>query len=473
MKIKSLLAAVSMVALSAGTAAALTIPATSVVPNGIIPAFELQLPGTPALTGNFAFDVMTETGNYPNGNNLLVTINLPTGLVFASNLSGSAVVPAANAQGVVNGGGTTGSNTVTLLVSLDDVYNSNVLSLALPLRLDACPAAGDFVEVLVRTESGTNIEEGRAITANIIAPCASAINGVVTSDAVVSDTQILLAPYTAIGEVLGTGPLNATGTLGAINYTIAPTVSKSLAAVTPLVSTDVDAITFDVAFENAAAITSVTAGGIAGTKIGNVFRFNVTAPADIATLLDGTADDIVITAVSGTTVIPTQTVNVVNSGVSFRDTGSPDLILSEAGATGALDTLQRQGREFGFFDWNSGGDGSGTVSVYRITGLTGATDYSVQLENSNANGTYSGTLTPDATGEAILFSTDLGGTLPADVVRYDFLLNLETSSTTVDVDRLLSKGGIVTSYGDGANNSYNNPRPNQPSVDSDNTLGSE
>ncbi|WP_371396361.1 hypothetical protein [Fretibacter rubidus] len=478
MTFKSLLAAASLVALSAGTAGALTIPATSVVPNGIIPALELQLPGTPALTGNFTFNVETETGNYPNGNNLLVTINLPSGLVFASNLSGNTVVPAANAQGVVNGGGTTGANTVTLLVSLDDIYNSNVLGLALPLRLDACPAAGDFVEVLVRTESGTNIEEGRATTANIIAPCQSAVNGVVASDETTSDTIISLPSYTTLtpSQQLFFSPTPVGSVLGTIDFAINPLVSKSLTAVTPLVPSDIERIRAVIQFEDVSAFDNVyidnRTAGI--SSFSNTATYSTTDPTDLGELLDGNpANGEIALAVDGTTQIPTQTVRVISSTVEFVDSGPVDFITSEAGPTGNLDTLQREGREFGFFDWNSGGDGSGTVTVYRITGLTGPTDFTVTLDNSNADGTYTGQLTPDMTGEAILFSTDMGGTLPDGVVRYDALINLETSSTTVDVDRLLSKGGIVTNFGDGANNSYRNPSFNQPSWDSDNLLGSE
>ena len=137
------------------------------------------------------------------------------------------------------------------------------------------------------------------------------------------------------------------------------------------------------------------------------------------------------------------------------------------------------GSEMCIRDRNSGGAGAQTVSVYRVTGLTAGetVPFTATLENSNANGDVAGSVTADATGEAVIFSTDLAGALPDGVVRYDFQINFETGNDA-DVDRLLVREGIVTAFNDGANNSINNifdifgnlfP---QPSVDSDN-LGSE
>jgi len=49
-----------------------------------------------------------------------------------------------------------------------------------------------------------------------------------------------------------------------------------------------------------------------------------------------------------------------------------------------------------------------------------------------------------------LYSTSLAGALPAGVVRYDFGINFETGED-LDVDRLLSRSGVVTSFNGGAN----------------------
>ena len=58
-------------------------------------------------------------------------------------------------------------------------------------------------------------------------------------------------------------------------------------------------------------------------------------------------------------------------------------------------------------------------------------------------------MTGDDSGEAVLVSTTLPG-LPAGTVRYDLGLNFETAGT-LDVDRLLATGGVVTAFNGGAN----------------------
>ncbi len=484
MKIKSLLAAVSMAAIAASSASALDIPTISVIPAGIIPALELEIPGTPALVGGpYSFDVTTDIAggaNYPTGNNLIVDVTLPPGVYFAAPVSASNVT-AVLASVTHQAGGAAGQNTAQFLVSTDQTTPINTINFGgFTLGLNACPSAGDVLRVDIATEVGTPIEEGFATSANLIAPCQSALDGVVLSDEAISDTTILLAPpgYTTIGELLGTGPLNPLGTLGSVNYTVDPTVSTSLSALVPLdvtgtATSDVAQIQFDIMFAgDTTRITSVTVGGIAAvqsTTNPQIFTLTATGPADIPTLTDGVADDVVITVGGLATdpLIPTQTVMVGNAVVTFRAIGAPDMIVSEPGAMGGLDTLQREGREFGFFDWNSGGDGAGTVSVYRITGLSGPTDFTIQVENSNANGTYRGVVTPDATGEGVLFSTDMGGALPAGVVRFDAKITLETADLGVDIDRLLITGGIVSAFGDGANIT-NSGAVDQPTNDTDN-----
>ena len=71
MKIKSLLAAVSMVAITTGTASALSIPATpamgaapanAISPEGAVLANELALP---ADVGPVTFSVITDSGDFP------------------------------------------------------------------------------------------------------------------------------------------------------------------------------------------------------------------------------------------------------------------------------------------------------------------------------------------------------------------------------------------------------------------------
>jgi len=196
------------------------------------------------------------------------------------------------------------------------------------------------------------------------------------------------------------------------------------------------------------------------TPNGNQCDFNFTDPDDIELLINGVPDQIRVTTAGGDDIqIPTQTVSVGNSAVIFRATGTPDLIPSEAGAAGALDPLQREGRQFGYFDWNAGPNvADPTLSVYRITGLTpgSAVDYSLTLENSNNDGTYSGTLPiANDAGEVGLISTLMP--IPADTERFDVLINIETPNEDVDIDRQMIRGDVVSAFGDGANNDQEDP----------------
>jgi len=449
MKIKSLLAAVSMVAITAGAANALDI--TNVTPTGIVPALELQLPGDPALTGNFTFDVDTTAGSfYPSANNLRVKLDLPAGVNFSQAVVGSDII--GGNSPFIETGGTVGSSSVTFVTSIPQNTQISTLSFNLDLGLSSCPVAGSPLTVTVATELGTLVDGGTATTSGLIAPCASAISGMVMSDAGVSDTKITLGSgYTDIAEFAGSGPLNADGVLGTIQYKIDPTVSTSLTTVQPLVAGDVAAFMFDVVFEDASGIDKVFVNGIPSVKSGNSFTVMATSGADKLKLLDATPDSIIAFA-DGSIIIPTQTVSVGNSKITFRTTLTPDLIASEAGPTGGLDSLQREGREFGYFDWNSGPTGAQTLSVYRITGLDpdASVDYSLTLENSNNNGTYAGSVTANSYGEAVLVSSTMP--IPADTERFDVLINVETPNTDVDIDRLMTRGGIVTAFNDGANN---------------------
>ena len=446
MKIKSLLAAVSMVAITAGAANALDI--TNVTPTGIVPALELQLPGDPALTGNFTFNVDTTAGSfYPSANNLRVRVDLPAGVNFSQAVVGSDIT--GGNSPFIEAGGTVGANFVTFVTSIPQNQQIDSLGFNLDLGLSSCPVAGSPLTVSVATELGTLVDGGSASTSGLIAPCQSGISGMVMSDASVSDTKITLGSgYTDIAEFGGT---NVDGVLGTIQYKIDPTVSTSLTTVQPLVAGDVATFMFDVVFEDASGIDSVFVNGIPSVKSGNVFTVMATSGADKLKLLDATPDSILAIA-DGTIVIPTQTVSVGNSKITFRTTLTPDLIASEAGPTGALDSLQREGREFGYFDWNSGPAGAQTLSVYRITGLDAneSVDYSLTLENSNNNGTYAGSVVANSYGEAVLVSSTMP--IPADTERFDVLINVETPNADVDIDRLLAKGGIVTAFNDGANN---------------------
>lgn len=467
MKIKSLLAAVSMVALTTGTASALSIPQTPatgptpanvMVPEGAVLANELALPADGI--GSVIFSVQTDSGDYPSGNNFLIEIALPTGVAIDGPISGSVL--AGTSQGAGTGSAvvqTQSATGVTLFVSIPQGGAPiDRLDFDLPLSLASCAVSGNMI-VSVQTEGGTPVESGVASAISPIAPCASAFDTDFDADA--ADTVIGLALYEQLKDTAG-GALVSTSTIGLYDALIDTMVGVNLAG-DPLTAASIDEVTFDICFTDGSEISDVVVNGVAGVAStdGNTYSFTLPFSADLT-------DAIIDVTVEGDDPIASQSVLVKNVTADFTDAGGPDLIGSEAHDGGYLDALQREGQFFGDFDWNSGGQGAGTVSVYRITGLpvSATVPFTAVLSNSNANGTVNGSVTSDATGEAVLVSTDLNGALPAGVVRYDFGINLETGNF-VDIDRLLIRNGVVSAYNDGAN-SNDDVLGNDPGADSDN-----
>jgi hypothetical protein len=450
MKIKSLLAAVSMVAITAGTASALSIPVTpamgaapanAISPEGAVLANELALPADGI--GNVTFSVQTDSGNYPAGNNFIVDITLPNGVGIDGPVTGSVLVGPAGGSAVVQN--QTGS-TIQLFVSIPQDAPVNALDFSLPLSLTSCAVSGNL-SVVVETESGTPVEDGMASAPSPIAPCESAFDTDFDPDA--ADTVIGLTDYEQLRDTAG-GPLVLTSTIGLYDALIDPTVGIDLAG-TALTPASVDEVAFDICFEDGSEIAGVTVNGVAGTAStdGDTYSFALPFTADLT-------DAVIAVTVEGDDPITSQNVTVKNVLHDFTDAGGPDLIGSEAGTGGALDGLQREGQSFGVFDWNSGPVGAQTLSVYRITGLEPGvpTTYTATLYNSLANNGApytlpSSTVTGDVSGEAVLVSTTLPG-IPASIVRYDLGLNFETGRP-LDVDRLLSAGGVISDFGGGAN----------------------
>lgn len=446
MTFKTLLSAVAITALSASAANALSI--NNITPAGIIPALELELPITTANT--YTFDLDVDSGNYPNGNNVLVNVTLPSGVVFTSAVDSTTVT---GASAVVQTGGAIGDGFVNYLISITTPGLSTP-NFSVDLGMNACPAPGDVLRVTANIDgSGTPIESGEAVSSTLIAPCQSALTpSLAVPD--VGNTQISLASgYTDLAEV--GGPLFAeVNPLGEFNYAVDPTVSLSLATLTPMTSANIASITHDLVFEDGSFVGDE---GFAITGSGFTFLLVFPPAPNVYTqtlvvnpaTLDGVPDRIIIAA-SGLSQIPTQMVRLDNAVVTFQDTPGIDLIPSEPGSMGVLDMLQREGQAFGVFDWN-GQNAPGTISIYRVTRLTGPTPYTVTLTNAGAaNGTYSGIATPNADGELVLTSADFGLTVPPVYTRADVQIIFETLDT-VDMDRLMVRNDIVSDFGGGAN----------------------
>lgn len=491
MKIKSLLAAVSMVAMTAGSAHAIEIDynATSDFISAI--ANELDLPTTP-LAGTVVLDIeLSSGGDYSNGTLHDVTVTLPAGTTFGSAVTGVDIEaidnsgPTGFGNGNVLSGGAAGGSTVTFQINTAsaDVDNFQV---SLPVEVAACPTAG--INATVRITGGNFVENDSAGgTTNdgtfFAMGCGSTLDGVVASDETVSDTLISLGAPT-YAELKEGAVAVASGTpskIGDITYSIDGDYAVDEIG-TLMVQADVTSIAHTITLPgnttNGLILTS-SAGVVTGGPVTWTLTLTGTdalpaVPVASAVTAGATIDLFVETQgivppATAEDLIPTMQPAVSAATVTFAGTPSPDFIANEAGATGNLDRLQREGQDFGFFDWN-GSNGNGTLTVYRITGLTGPTIMNVTIENSNADGTYTTTVSPDATGEAVITSLNMGGTLPAGVVRFDAQLNFETA-TALDVDRLMSRGGIITSFGDGANGDP--AGTNQPGSDGDQNRNSE
>ena len=462
---KKLLTAVSISALSAGSAHALNISTTA----PITPALELSLPGT--TPGAFSvpanFTLNTDSGAYPTGTAMLVTITLPAGVTFAADATATNISGATNTLNVtLSSGGVAGvDSTVSYLVT-DNAGGETGIRFTGPLGLTACPAPGAGIIMTANVDgSGTPVDGGTALSSAIISPCASALDGTVVADA--TDTAVALAGgYLQLNEnggVSTNGPLP----IGDVNYTINPAVAITGTG-TAMTSADITSISFDVVFADASNITNVDLStGDAAVITGNTATFTITG--NVPLLVDG-AVDVINVIVSGANPLPAQVVSVSNAVVTFND-GVADLVPTEPGAVGPIDALQREGKSFGVFDWNSGTPGARN-NVYRVTGFSSTAPVNMTITMSNSDlvpfGTmdYPGTVTPDANGEVVLTSTSgFNGIVPA-FIRGDALFNFETIDN-LDVDRLMAKNGIVTNFGDGANSNLAAFQTDTPSQDSD------
>ena len=447
-----------MAALIAPAANAIEVTAANTTFNAPL-ALELDLasqgvPGT--LMVNVSPDDM---GFFNQGVQHDVVVTLPAGMTFDSGPGGvgaPSVVGDNGEQGNIFTGGDAGDSSVTFQIAPNPSQQTGTFILTIPVVVNSCLAAGSGVNVTVETADGgfVNNDVDGDSTASGMAPgfggCASAFGGTVTADfpGAGVDTMLLLATppapnYTALG---------GDAVLGTISYAAnAVTVDSAGDTIDP--ATDITRVVSTIELAgNPGGADGADLEVANGTITGGPVTWTVTQTgAEVA------AGPAVISIEANGDVLPTLQPVVSASTVTFRSVASThEFISNEPGATGALEIVDRQGETFGVFDWNSGPAGAQTLSVYRITGLPvgGTVNYTATIWNSNTGGPGAlllpqASVTGDDSGEAVLVSTTLPG-LPAGTVRYDLGLNFETAGT-LDVDRLLATGGVVTAFNGGAN----------------------
>ncbi len=487
MKLRKLLAATSIVALAAVPAQGLELLTAGLIEdsNNVL-ANELDTAST-AVAGFYGLSMtLTSGGVFPAGTNILFTVTLPAGVTYRAGVGGGA--SGTNAGTAVGAAGVSAGTVASLASggaagSSSAVYRLNTpagatpaIFFSLPLDVNACGTADAGITITAVIDgTSTSIESDTdgASNTNTIKACASAIAGAVASDETASNTVIALsaAPtnYQTLRE-LPAAPV-AAGVflpLGTVNYSIAAGVDVSqpsvAPAVDPMVAGDLTSIVFDVQFADVSGIggvqwrslaPAVTVACSAPSAATN--KSTCTLPGATGGLIDGTADLIEITSAAfavPATPIVNQSISVTNPVVTFADRAAVDFIASEPGATGGLDGLRREGATFGFFDWNA--EAGAVNSVYLVTGLpAGDMPFSVEFQNSRTgqNGVFTDTLAAAGIENGTYTFTSRGRlkTMNPGYSRADFEITFETTSTSIDVDRLISTGGVVAGFGAGAN----------------------
>lgn len=473
--------------LAAASAAALTIGGTAyavdltvanvtaTAAGATIPiAAELDFTTTP-IAGTVAVLVNTQ-GTLPADNNVLVTLTLTGPASFSAPLTGAEVTNGddmvAPDNAIVSVGGGAGGTTVTYIIDAGAAEDS--IGFALPVSITGCGAIGVTLDSI--TSQGNPIEggvatlqtgtaDGNPATAGDMAgssyTCADSYQLAVASDAATNDTQLeLIDAFTKLGDALVAGdeqllsaPIGTiTSTLVAANEVTGAVAGANFAA------GNIAGVDFVLQFEDLTNIdlANTKVGAIACTQVGTTTQVQCLNVQEAA--LTGGAT--VTVAVTGTGPVAQQDISVVTSTARLAAVGGEVLIASTPEATGGLDRIQFEGQNFGPFDWAR--DNNGPVNhIFRVTGLpaadvAGVVTVNNSTENAGAfDGTYNFTIAAAdiVNGTHTLTSRDVA----TDIVGGDYgqadLTFTFFESNPLDVDRFISSGGIVSTFGDSCNDS--------------------
>ena len=548
MNIKSLLAAVSIVALTSASAHAIELRKLSLDNTGLtfpwgamdpIPddeiesdfelplAYELDMESTPVLGSLEMVIELSAGGNFPAGENLRVVVALPDGVVYQSGevqgtdifidgghvydddiyevdipVDGATTNPDTSQDVAGEVFGAVTSETAEFRIAIpNSPLTTERINLSLPVQMEECPEDG-YVTVTVQDAEGEFIENDQNGARTLaFLPCQSAVDGTLTPHT--DEKEVLLADgYTTIGDT----------ELGTLTVAIDPTVALTAGQTEWRPSTggtdifvidertpphtmdfeDIDTVEVTVSVEDATGLEGfdLVLPAPASTTLSETFA---TGANSVTFEVAGTSDNIdalaagaVINVVDATGMaddeIITQNVTV-DTTVNFRDTvetvpgatgtATPiDEVITrdyqleanddidedgeDTNVDGPIDTLDREGRVFGFFDW-VGSSSTATITVLRVTGLPTDEDvaYTVEFKNANdgSDGSYRGVATAAdlADGELALFSHTGFGTSNTNYTRADVQICFETDEEDVDVDRLMIRNNVVSAYNDGAN----------------------
>lgn len=545
MKIRSLLLAASMSAIMAGAAHANPLAFDVVNTDGTNDNAQEQVVNL-ALEANdmiseayFEFEISDVAGaEFNSGENLDIVVTLPEGVKIGT--AGASSTDVVNGtSGSVTGsnllsGGAPGDDNVRYSVSLDPRIgrNNHTIGFHMPLALDlsVCGTAdkdepGSYsLKVEITTLNDADMANPLSGVAQfggivegddaIILQCVDGIVADVDSDEASNDTRVALSNYNTFlpnfvnndPDDASQFPLQGTGSfdqgqvslspIGTINYSMDTDAVIKMGPTTGtnnlLDSSDVESLGFTIQWED---VTGMARTGFffPGFGLESALNDSVTNAAQwgfsafgIDQVLTNGVTTVVLAASDIAAEIEEQDVSVIDSYLTFT---SASMGVSEFDddlcGNGPLDTLQRQGRRFGFFDWV--GEDKAVKNVFRISGLptdaTGMSAEDVQVDllfrNSRGGPAFDGRkrlvipASDISNGVVSINSDDFDAVNPGHD-QSDVLILIQNTSRDIDVDRLqIDRAGSLNNFGDGANFGLNIFGEVTPAGDGDAELGSE
>ncbi len=456
MLIRKLLTAASVVALTAGGAYAqtTTIQQASVASSEVSAAVQFAAEADLATLAtndesDATFGLRVGTSSQIPAQNMLLSISVSNG-TWETAIDGSALVSGSIGDQVVFSGGAAGGNTVEFIFTPDATATSgsgyaDSVTFKLPVALTSCNnltfSVTSFAAQDDSVDYGSDALDAPAVT------CVNAISATLVADA--DPTSLIYASTPPFSDFAANAPdTSSTAVLGEFDLSINTSVRKRLDTGATVDAADVSGYQVVIGF----ATSSTGIASCAAVDPTDFFAASASASSASCTISGSAAADtatedgqFTITT-SGSSTVAKQAVSVTSATLYM----SGGLVASEPFSAGAdVENLTYTGGQtFGRFDWV--GDATKTTNnVFRITGLTAETDGTLIVANSTEgmDGSYPFTVTPVG-GEVLLTRTELTAIVDGNFGRADLTFLLEATGS-VDVDRLMSANGVISSFGNG------------------------
>lgn len=480
MSFKKFLGATSIVALlAAGSAQALDLTGATVT-------LANELDFSTAKRGVLDLTIATND-DLPQANGYRLTVTLTGDLQFRG-LTGGAVSTAAPGVGgsVISSGGADGSQSVVILFNTVNATVGDTLAINLRPQIQVVGTNGGTVSITLTDPNGSTIEGGSAVLRDAaVAAGGAAIPAIgyrsgfnlsVAADAL--DSKLAAPTYNSF--VVGGADTATTAVLADLSLTVDTRAQKSNgAAFVPVALADVTGYRIVSNFESNTGIPAANGvsypatagfGAANATRSGTTYTATVTGtptdpalvapPGGSATAVVGTK---VLTKTVGASIVP-QRPTVSELTLNFD--AANGYKASEAGTISSIDVIDLQGESEGPFKW-VGDAAAPTGNVFRVTGLKGTAvpRIFVTIRNStnNVDGVYqmptagkviSGNAVTGAS-ELVLTNADVQNAVGAPFGRADVTFTFgdgtDGTGNAINVDRLLSAGGVISAFGDTQN----------------------